>query len=244
MLRAFLPTTLSDDSLDASVASDELQLSKEEARHLIKARRAKVGDLIEVLDGQGNVASAEIVSSEPVLLRVRDRRHVPRLQPRVTLVQALPKSQKFELILQKATELGVTAVAPVESANCEARIVAGRGESKAERRRQILIEACKQSGNPWLPTLHPACSLRDFLADNGVAASCDVWLLATQHEAQRPIVEAAAGQGSVGVFIGPEGDFSAAEKAAILAFGARPVSLGSWTLRSETAAIAALAKLL
>lgn len=236
MLRAFL-STLSDNA-------DELQLSKEEARHLIKARRAKTGDVIEVLDGQGRIVVAEIVATEPARLRVRERRHMPRSQPQVTLVQALPKAQKFDLILQKATELGVTAVAPVESANCEARIVAGRGESKAERRRQILIEACKQSGNPWLPTLHPARSLREFLADQELAASCDVWLLATQHEAQQPIVEAAAGQESVGVFIGPEGDFSEAEKAAILAFGAQPVSLGSWTLRSETAAIAALAKLM
>ena len=153
-------------------SADDVTLTGAEARHLAGARRAEPGARVELLDGRGGLAVAEVMAAErgSVRLRVIERRREPAPSPHVILVQALPKGQKLDWILQKAVELGVAEIAPVATAHCEAKIVPGR--DKQGRREQILIEAAKQSGNPWCPVLHPPRPLADFLA---APPACDVW---------------------------------------------------------------------
>ena len=214
--------------------SDELTLSREEARHLVRVRRARVGDEVSVLDGRGGEVLCELLDREG-RLRVFLRRKHRRTGPAVHLVQALPKGQKLDWIVQKAAELGVVGIHPVVTARCEAKAVAGRA-GRTERGRQILLEGMKQCGNPWLPELGPPRTLAEFLA---APPAVRRWLAAVPAGSTVPLGELEPAE-STGIFIGPEGDFTAEEVEALEGFGAVKVGLGPYVLRSETAAVLAV----
>jgi 16S rRNA (uracil1498-N3)-methyltransferase len=179
-------------------------------------------------------------------LRVLERqRHSPPAW-RVTLFQALPKGKLFDAIVQKATELGASRIVPVRTERVVPHFDAARGESRAEHWQAVAIEAMKQCGNPWLPAVEAPATLDEALRlpERGALS-----LVGALHpEARHPrewFQEFAARErrppASIGVWIGPEGDFSPEELAALRTAGARPVSLGPRVLRVETAAVSALA---
>jgi len=211
---------------------DSLLLTDEEAHHCRDVFRLCSGDIIEAFDGRGNAARCRIESltKREVRLAALEQRSVPPLPCRITLAAAVIK-KNFDYIIQKATELGVTGIAPLIT---ERTIVRA---DKTPRWTEIALEACKQCGNNWLPAIVPAQSLDDFLrAPNHF----DLKLVAALHPDATPAKNVIRAARSVCVLIGPEGDFTPAEYAAIAAAGFRPITLGPLVLRADTAALYAL----
>jgi 16S rRNA (uracil1498-N3)-methyltransferase len=222
-------------------------LSDEESHHLLHVLRAKAGQKIEVFNGEGGsgLASVETASRGAVAVRILERSEEKRPAVRFALIQALPREQKMDLIIQKATELGASEIFPVTTEHAVVHVKQDRSEGKRERWEKIALNAAKQCGTAWLPRISPAQALSEFLA---VPHKFDALLVCALDANTRPIRDAIQSVktrpiSSVGVLVGPEGDFSAAEMASIRAAGAVPVSLGSSVLRSETAAIYALSVL-
>jgi len=212
---------------------DAPALTGEEAHHARDVFRLCSGDEIEVFDGRGNVARCRIeaLTKGEVRLAALERRVAPPLPCRITLAAAVIK-KNFDFVVQKATELGVAAIVPLVTGRTIVRA------DKTPRWTEIALEACKQCGNNWLPEILPTQPLDDFLR---APAGFDLKLVAALHPDARPVKEALnRAAKSVCVLIGPEGDFTPTEYAAISAAGFRPVTLGPLVLRADTAALYAL----
>lgn len=201
---------------------------------------------MEVLDGEGGKIDAEVISASKreTTVRAVTRHHTPKPAVALVLVQAMLKGKALDTVLEKSVELGAARIVLLETERGVARIAPEDAERKRALLTQTLVEAAKQSGNPWLPVLQGPVALRDFLkAESGKS---EAKLLVASLEAGAPTIGKALGNldqtvSTLLVAIGPEGDFSPAEYDALKASGAIPVSLGPLVLRAETAAIAALA---
>ncbi len=232
----------------AQAHGDELCLPREEAHHAVNVLRVRSGEKVTVLDGAGGVLDCEVLSAarRDVRLRVTGRRITAREPFQLTLVQALLKGKAMDLIVQKATELGVSRIVPVITERTVAHLDEERAESRVEKWQGIAIEAMKQCGNPWLPRINAPTSLRQFLAAKEAFDVSLVASLADPVQSPRTVLSALpplhkVGSRSVAVWIGPEGDFTPAEMAALRESGVQPITLGPLVLRAETAAICALA---
>jgi len=213
--------------------------SAEESHHLARVLRVQPGQEIILFDGQGHVADAvvEAVSKTAVEARVVARADEPQPAVRIDLIQAVPKPDRWDLVMQKAVELGVSNIRPVLTRHTEFK----PNDKKAERWQKIVLNAAQQCEIRWLPKLHP---LQRFDALLPELAAYDLVLIGSLFEGAVPFREMAmAGKSSVALLIGPEGDFSPEEVAAAVAAGAKPVSFGSRILRTETAAIFGLSVL-
>ena len=227
------------------VSNNIATITGSEHHHLRNVLRTKPGGTVRIIDGEGNVYTAQIlethddrVSSEARILSHEFHAGVP---PKLTLFQGLPKSDKMELILQKTTELGVTQIVPLHSEYTLQK----PSQNRYERWRRVLISATKQSERSWLPEL---CGAQDF---NAVLAQLDRFSrclllspdrdqeLGVQH-IQRVLREEPRPD-SVALFVGPEGGFSDPEVNRAIESGCTLVTLGRNILRTETAAIVAVA---
>jgi 16S rRNA (uracil1498-N3)-methyltransferase len=225
---------------------DEITLSPEESHHLLHVLRARPGQTIEVFNGAGGTGLAEVraVAGKCVTVAVRERRSVPRPAAQFTLVQALPREQKMDLIVQKATELGAAAIVPVLTEHAVVRLKPDQAAEKQERWTRIVLNAAKQSGVAWLPEVRTPQPLSAFLASR---PAFDAFLLGSLAEGAEPVGDVLrrirGSARTIAFAVGPEGDFSAGEIDAFRAAGAVPVSLGASVLRAETAALYALSVL-
>ena len=222
-------------------------LSAAEAHHAVHVLRLKEGDTVSVFDGHGHEAQCAVsgIASDSVHLKLLTQCTAPSLSCRITLAQAVPK-KNMDLILQKATELGVTSILPLISERTIVQLD-DHDTRKLERWRSICLEACKQSGNNWMPEVQPPRKAREFLDElAGQPRSFDLKLIACLQPGSRSLktiladntkVNAAS---SVLVLIGPEGDFTPAEISLAKSAGCLPLSLGPLVLRAETAALYAL----
>lgn len=208
-------------------------------RHVLRVR---VGDGLEVFDGAGRAFDAKVLSlDEPAgALELGAGREAPR--PRsITIVQGLPKAEKLELVLQKGTELGATAFAPAACARSVVKLQ-GKEETKLARWQRIVEEAARQCGRADVPAVLPPLPLLE-----AVAALPDAPALLVLDEEERSLPLSAAVAPLAGrplaLIIGPEGGLTREEVLALVARGATPVTLGRLVLRTETAALAALAVL-
>ena len=204
-------------------------LSAEEAHHAIHVLRVKPGDTVNVFDGRGHEAQCRV--GDAGALAILQQTSTPGLPCRIVLAQAIPK-KNMELIVQKATELGVAAIVPLISER-----TVKRPESAPGRWREIALEACKQSGNNWLPEIHEPQEARAFLAAPG---PFDLKLIASLQPDAKPLKQILTKCSSVLILIGPEGDFTPAELATAKSAGCLPLSLGPLVVRAETAALYAL----
>jgi len=222
-------------------------LSAAEAHHAVHVLRLKSGDTVSVFDGRGHEAQCAVreISGDSVNLKLLAQSNAAPLACRITLAQAVPK-KNMDLILQKATELGVSAILPLISERTIVQLDE-QDTKKLERWNAICLEACKQSGNNWLPELHPPQKARDFFS--GLAEqkkSYDLKLVASLQPDSRPLKKiledspCVSAPSSVLVLIGPEGDFTPAEINDAKSAGCSPLSLGPLVLRAETAALYAL----
>lgn len=220
---------------------ETVPLLEEESRHALKVLRLTAGEKIVALDGQGGRFSAELCpEGGRALARLMEA--LPDNEParRLTLYQGLPKADKLEWIVQKGTELGVSAFCPVEMRNSVARVKGG----KEERLERIAREAVKQCRRGRVPEILPAARLEAVLPQ---MARHELLLVPWENAQGRTLRSALQGKPEardIGLVIGPEGGIDPKEIEALQALGALPVTLGPRILRTETAALAAAALLL
>ena len=227
--------------------AERLVAEDDEAHHLIHVLRVRPEQPIVAFDGAGRSADCEIESIQKhrVELRVVQQREHARAAVQITLVQAVPREQKMDLVIQKAVELGVGAIVPVLTRHSLVRLHKEAGEAKQARWDRIAINAAKQCGSVWLPVFSPVQALSDFLAG---PRGYDLFLTCSLEPDARPlreVIQTARGQSprSIAFLVGPEGDLSQEERAAVRHAGARPVTFGELVLRTETAALYALSVL-
>jgi 16S rRNA (uracil1498-N3)-methyltransferase len=242
MRRLFLPP-----EQIARAREGVLPLSPDQARYLGTVLRLREGDAVEVFDGEGTRIDARIAGAgtEALSLRMLGRAEkAPSAGLHLVLAQALSKGDKLDLVIQKATELGVARVIPFAAERSVVRLAEDRGAARTARFRRIAQEAARQSGRADVPTIDAPArwedlfallrhdpGLRGVLLDGG-ARSADL-----SQAADHP----GPGPGRILIAVGPEGGFSAAEVERARENGFTAASLGPLTLRTETAGLAALA---
>ena len=233
MIRCYLP-------VDQWLAS-EAMLDEEESKHVVSVMRVQAGDRIEILDGEGRMGEAEMVSphKKRSAIRILSQTVAAPMVPRKILVQALVREQKMDWIIQKAVELGVHEIWPLQTAHAVVKIRPEEAAKKLERWQSIALGACKQSGNPWMPKMLPVRGLGEVLKalpSSGAACFGALQKNAIPLPAFLGRLRSENGP-QLAMFIGPEGDFSAGEVEAMLAAGVQPVTLGPIVFRVETAAL-------
>jgi 16S rRNA (uracil1498-N3)-methyltransferase len=215
-----------------------VELPRETAQHVVKVLRARSGDQIVLFNGDGCEYGGTIdnVRGSRVTAAVGDGSHVDRESSLgVTLIQCIPRGDRMDFIVQKATELGVQRLVPVLSQRSVVRLDAEQAETKAVHWRAVAVNACEQCGRTRLPVLETPVPLINYLGDS-VPASCKLVLEPDIEPGNMP----ARIEGSVEIAIGPEGGFAPDELEAFRLAGFLRVRLGPRILRTETAAIAAL----
>lgn len=220
-----------------------LRLFDREAHHATRVLRLRSGDPVTVLNGLGGQWECEVsdVSKREVELRVVKETCHAKPDVGITLVQALPKGKLFDSIIQKATELGVSRIVPLLSERVVSQIDDDNESSKLEHWRTVAVEAIKQCGQPWLPEIVEPLSSAGFLQRPSQA---ELTLVASlQPGSRHPRAwfdefrqRVGRSPATASVWVGPEGDFTAEEIGAIVAAGAKPITLGPLVLRCETAA--------
>ena len=220
-------------------------LDEGESHHVLDVLRFGAGDHVTVFDGEGAEARADITTVEGKRIRLRIGEKI-RSQPlpcAITLAQAVPKGKHMDFIIQKATELGATRIAPLFSDRTVVHLDAHDAERKLEKWREIAIEACKQCGQNRIPEIAVPRKPKEFFEKQ---EQSEIMLIASLQPDARRIKSVLADYPpprSVGVLVGPEGDFTPAELALAKSKGCRPITLGPIILRAETAALYCLSVL-
>jgi len=225
-------------------AGDALRLDGREAHHALHVLRLKRGELITVLDGIGNefLCAIENSSANAVTLSVSLKNFTPPLPCSITLLQTVPKGKIIESIIQKAVELGARRIVPLLTERVVMHLDEEDAADKRKKWQQVAIEAIKQCGAAWLPKIEAPMTIEQYLARKEKFDLSLVGSLQKERRHPRECFREFQAQHkrlpqSVGVWIGPEGDFTPEELEAIQAAGALPISLGRLILRVETAAI-------
>ena len=215
-------------------------LPPETASHVAKVLRARSGDALVLFSGDGCEFDGEIrsVRGSRVEVAIGAAREVDRESPLdVTLLQCLPRGDRMDLIVQKVTELGVRRIVPLLSQRSVVRLGPDQAASKAAHWRAVAISACEQCGRNRIPDVDAPLPLLDWLD----AAPRDTLRLVLEPDTAPQATPAPAAGQPVLVAIGPEGGFSPEELAAFELAGFVRTGLGPRILRTETAAITALA---
>jgi 16S rRNA (uracil1498-N3)-methyltransferase len=226
------------------VSGRRVKLEGNAASHITRVLRLRVGAALVLFDGSGGEYEGSIDQAHggEVIVAVGARADAERESPLpVTLAQGVSRGERMDLVVQKATELGVSHLVPVLTERSVVRLSAQQSDRKVNHWRAIVIAACEQCGRNRLPPVAAPVTLREFLAGGTGAAPGTRLLLspagtATLEDVPRP----AAG---VTVLVGPEGGLTDEEEQAAVAAGFTALRLGPRVLRTETAAIAALALL-
>lgn len=219
-------------------------LGEEASHHLTRVLRVRPGQAVTLFDGTGRCAEAEVVecTSRQVWVRINRTWQTPPPAAEITLIQALPKGAKLDLILQKAVELGCSSIIPLQSAHCTVRLTHKESGSKLERWRKILLNAAEQCGAGYLTRLEEPLDFNQLLKrltdfDGALVGALDAPVI--------PLREALTGfkhRGlrKIALLIGPEGDFSPQEMNVLREAGVTAVTFGPQIMRTETAALYAL----
>jgi 16S rRNA (uracil1498-N3)-methyltransferase len=219
-------------------------LGGEEAKHAAQVLRVRVGERITVFDGRGRSARAEVleVGKSALRLSLGESHSRPAPRPEILLAQAVPKGKTMDLIVQKAVELGVTAIQPLITRHTVVQVGEDDASRKSSKWQRVALEACKQCGQDLLPEVLPARNFSDWLPE----VAGDTRIIGSLFPGARPLREllrASPLPQRVVLLVGPEGDFSPDEAAAAVAASFQPASFGAIVLRAETAAIFAISAL-
>jgi 16S rRNA (uracil1498-N3)-methyltransferase len=220
---------------------ERIALAADDARKIATVLRGRSGDRVQIVDSGGSAFSASLAVSgsdvEATLEGLLDR-GMRESAVRMTIAQGIPKGQKMELIVEKATELGVAAIVPLRSD----RVVGERtGDAKTERWQRVAKTAAQQCGRTVIPTIAPIASWEYVIATFGSYDRVYLpWELADVQPLREIFDADAPGASSVLFVIGPEGGFSSNEAERAIAAGATPISLGTRILRTETVALVVL----
>lgn len=206
-------------------------------KHLVKVLRLRTGAPVTVFDGRGHEHSATLIAPDrATLLRIGPPVDaVPESALGICLIQGISRGERMDLVIQKATELGVTEIRPVTTRRSVVKLDEKRRDRKLDHWRSIAISACEQCGRATLPTLRRPGGLDEALTD---LPPDTTRLMLEAHGSPRALVSEAD---RLVLLVGPEGGLSEAEKKTALAKGFQPFTLGPRVMRTETAALVALA---
>jgi len=221
--------------------SESMLLNREECRHLKNVLRLQAKDEIELFDGMGLSRKAVIESVEKNSVIIRPASEAdkhPKPQCSITLFSCISKGKRMDWTVEKATELGVSAIVPVISDRTIVRLTDVERKDKAERWKRVAADALRQCGGTWMPDVHEPVDFADalkFIPDRSpvftAALSEDaISIRDALKQLQTPPVHA-------GWFVGPEGDFTEKEMELLRNAGTKFVNLGRNVLRAETAAV-------
>ena len=233
---------------EPAMGENSITITGGDVNHIKNVLRMSVGDKICVINGQNNkeyYCEITAVGNDAVDTRICEIRESDQeLGNEVVLFQGLPKSDKMEVIIQKAVELGVHTIVPVSTDRTVVKLDAKKETNKRKRWMSISESAAKQSGRLRIPEVTPVVSYREALE---MAKKMDVRLipyeLAEGMEKTRELMSSIQPGQSVAVFIGPEGGFESSEIEKAMEIGAWPITLGKRILRTETAGLVTLAML-
>lgn len=214
-------------------------LTEEESKHCVRVLRLGVGDELHLTDGRGSLYHGRIADDHPKRCTVTITQVEEQFEPlpyHLTMAVAPTKNNdRYEWFLEKATEIGVSAFIPLESAHSERRVF------KAERSEKVITAAMKQSLKAYRPQLHPLTSFEELLAQpfegRRLIAHCDE---ALSTDGKRYLASTLQRGEAVLILIGPEGDFSKEEIRRAVEAGFEEITLGTQRLRTETAAVVAV----
>lgn len=213
-----------------------------DAYHMLHVLRYKIGQSIIVVDCVQKIAEMEIIAikNQEVMAKVvHYLEHNTEAPIEITLAQCLPKADKMDFIVQKAVELGVSNICPVNSENCVVKYDAAKREKRQEKWQKIAYEAAKQCGRTAVPNVEPILNLKEtldklttdveaFICYEG-DVKCSIKSLLTSTNKRKFFI-----------LIGPEGGFSPAEVLICQEYGLKIITLGPRILRTETASLAAV----
>lgn len=218
-------------------AGETLELEAGPSHHLIKVLRMSEGRELIVFNGNGKEFPALIkaASKKVATIYIQDEISVSRQSPlEIELAIGLSKGDRFEWVLQKATELGITRITPLITERTEIKLNGERLEKKISSWESIIISACEQCQRNLLPSLSPPVSFVDYLS----ACTAEQKFI-LHHRTDKGLSEISKPQ-SVSLIIGPEGGLSETEIESALHRGCSPLALGPRVMRTETAPLAAL----
>lgn len=230
------------------VGEDKIRIQGSDVNHMKNVLRMRPGEEVMVSDGNNRQYRCRVEDypdGEAVLAILEAGLVDTELPSRIYLFQGLPKQEKMELIVQKAVELGVCQVIPVQTRRCVVKLDAKKAAKKVQRWQQIAESAAKQAGRGYIPAVSEVMTFQEALA---FSEALDIRLipyeLADGMEGTRKILDGIRPGQSVGIFIGPEGGFEKEEVGRAVEAGAMPITLGKRILRTETAGIAVLSILM
>jgi len=230
---------VSPEAIDAG----RVRFAADEARHLSRVLRLRPGALLEATDGAGRTFAVRLEALAPGAAWgtiVGEAAPLPESPCAITLAQAILKGERMTWLIQKATELGVARIVPVETERAVARPATDRPSGRRARWERVAREAMKQCGRGVAPALGPPRVFADVLAE--VPRHDAAWLLSEGGGVPVATVARAAGRPRrVLLLIGPEGGFTPGEISLAESAGARVVGLGPRTLRAESAGLVAVA---
>ncbi len=231
---ARVPRVFCDIPLDVGA---QPELPANPSRHILRVLRLRPGDALRLFDGSGREYSAELIANDVGQARVRvndacPSEALPALK--IHLALGVSRGQRMDFALQKATELGVTAISPVFTERSVVRLDEKKRAQRLQHWRQVIISACEQSGRKRLPVLTPMADYFHWLGD---------WTqggILLDPEAQDTLASLPHPKGGVALLVGPEGGLTTEERAAARARNFTGVRLGPRILRTETAPLAAI----
>jgi 16S rRNA (uracil1498-N3)-methyltransferase len=224
-------------------AGAEVTLPAAAAGHVARVLRLGVGDAVTLFNGDGHDYAATLIAVDrrAVVARISDVRSVANESPLpLTLAQSVARGEKMDLIMQKATELGVARIVPLLSERSEVRLDSARGDKRLQHWRAVVAGACEQCGRARVPAVEP---LQDLGAWAGALADDGAVRLALLPEATHGVRAQALSTAGAILVVGPEGGLGERDIAILQAAGFSGVRLGPRILRTETAGLAALAAL-
>ena len=228
------------------IREDSIVITGEDVNHIRNVLRMKEGEKIRISDGRNKDYLCQIdeIGRDQVTARILEAEESTELPGEIWLFQGLPKSDKMELIIQKAVELGAAKIVPVATKRAVVKLDRKKEESEGKRWNAISESAAKQSKRLIIPEVTKVMTMKEACA---LAASFDAGFIPYEkaegmEETRRSLGAVRPGM-RIGVFIGPEGGFEEEEVALAIQSGIRPLTLGRRILRTETAGMAVLAML-
>lgn len=220
------------------IFDDIILISGEERHHIVNVLRLKPNEHIRIFDGHGNeyLARLQHFNSDNIIAEILEHKKIPPPRLSVTLLQGIPKFDKFDQIVQKTTELGVSEIVPVLCQRSVPRLSRDVSLKRVSRWQRIANEASKQCGRIYLPKVKEITEFKECCTELNFDVSLILWE-EERHIGLKSILKQNAHAERIGLFVGPEGGFSSDELDIATSIGAIPVTLGSNILRTETAAI-------